>query len=75
MREEEVNGQIQLVRQAPGQTGEICFGGMLATCYWKHDELTAEKWVQTDNGLLLIIEFNLTLKQHSWRSWVALTGR
>ena len=42
MREEEVNGQIQFVRQAPGQTGEICFGGVLATCYWKHDELTAE---------------------------------
>ena len=75
MREEEVNGQIQLVRQAPGQTGEISFGGVLVTCYWKHDKLTAEKWVQTDNGLLLIIEFNLTLKQHSWRSWVALTGR
>ena len=52
MREEEVNGKTQLVRQAPGQPGEIYFGGVLATGYWKHDDLTAQKWVRTDDGLL-----------------------
>jgi len=52
IREEEHNGQKRLVRVAPGQPGEICFGGVLATGYWKHDDLTAEKWVQTDGGLL-----------------------
>ena len=52
MREEQHNGQTRLVRQIAGQSGEFCFGGVRATCYWKHDELTAQKWVRTPSGLL-----------------------
>ncbi|CAE8674828.1 unnamed protein product, partial [Polarella glacialis] len=32
---------------AGGEAGEICFGGVLAACYWKHDELTSQKWIDT----------------------------
>lgn len=46
------DGRLHLVRQPPGQRGEICFGGVLAAGYWKHAGLTAEKWVQTEFGLL-----------------------
>jgi len=44
--------QPPLVRVASGEAGEICFGGVLAAGYWKHDELTREKWVETEHGLL-----------------------
>mmetsp|Transcript_41865 Transcript_41865/g.76059 ORF Transcript_41865/g.76059 Transcript_41865/m.76059 type:complete len:1174 (-) Transcript_41865:155-3676(-) len=30
-----------------GSSGEICFGGVLAQCYWKYEELTREKWIDT----------------------------
>lgn len=29
-----------------GEAGEICFGGVLAACYWKREDLTAQKWVE-----------------------------
>ena len=75
MREEEVSGKTQLVRQAPGQPGEIYFGCVLATGYWKHDDLTAQKWVRTDDGLLYRSGDSAAGGQGSLRSWVALTGR
>jgi len=34
----------------PGEDGEICFGGVLAAGYWKHQQLTEEKWVNTSVG-------------------------
>ena len=52
MRKEQHNGQTRFVRQVAGQSGETCFEGMLAAYYWKHDELTAQKWVRTPWGLL-----------------------
>ncbi|CAK9061774.1 Tyrocidine synthase 2 (Tyrocidine synthase II) [Includes: ATP-dependent proline adenylase (ProA) (Proline activase) [Durusdinium trenchii] len=36
-----------LVPVADGEAGEICFGGVLAACYWKHPELSEQKWVDT----------------------------
>jgi len=41
-------GGCKLVQVAPGEAGEVCFGGVLAACYWKHEELTAEKWIDTE---------------------------
>ncbi|CAJ1415718.1 unnamed protein product [Effrenium voratum] len=31
----------------PGESGEICFGGVLAASYWRRKELTEAKFVQT----------------------------
>lgn len=45
MREE--GDPAVLVQVANGEAGEICFGGVLAACYWKHPELSEEKWVDT----------------------------
>lgn len=48
MREEaQESGPPLLVPVPGGEAGEICFGGVLAACYWKHDELTAQKWIDT----------------------------
>ncbi|CAE7602347.1 tycA [Symbiodinium sp. CCMP2456] len=48
MREEaQESGPPVLVQVPGGEAGEICFGGVLAACYWKHDELTAQKWIDT----------------------------
>jgi len=47
-------GKAELVLQpvAPGEDGEICFGGVLAAGYWKQAKLTEEKWVDTSFGRL-----------------------
>jgi len=42
-------GDIKLTPVPTGERGEICFGGVLAACYWKHDDLTAQKWIETDS--------------------------
>lgn len=42
------NGALTFSQVASGEDGEICFGGVLAACYWKHDDLTAEKWIDTE---------------------------
>ncbi|CAE7029035.1 tycC [Symbiodinium natans] len=48
MREDaQESGPAVLVQVPGGEAGEICFGGVLAACYWKHEELTAQKWVDT----------------------------
>uniref|UniRef100_A0A7S4VJA2 AMP-dependent synthetase/ligase domain-containing protein n=1 Tax=Alexandrium monilatum TaxID=311494 RepID=A0A7S4VJA2_9DINO len=39
----------QLRPAKTGSAGEICFGGVLAACYWKHEELTQQKWVDTEH--------------------------
>nr|AYF56485.1 nonribosomal peptide synthetase 8131 [Ostreopsis cf. ovata] len=31
-----------------GESGEIYFGGVLAACYWKHEDLTKQKWLDTE---------------------------
>ncbi|CAJ1441641.1 unnamed protein product, partial [Effrenium voratum] len=36
-----------LVPVPDGEAGEVCFGGVLAACYWKHEELTEQKWIET----------------------------
>jgi len=41
--------QVTLTPVPTGESGEICFGGVLAACYWKHEELTAQKWIRTPN--------------------------
>lgn len=48
----DMGGPVKLVPVDPGQNGEICFGGVLAQCYWNHEELTNEKWVDTEYGVL-----------------------
>jgi len=40
-------GSVTLTPVPTGETGEICFGGVLAACYWKHEDLTAQKWIRT----------------------------
>jgi amino acid adenylation domain-containing protein len=50
LNEGSLSGKRMLAKLVPvptGEAGEICFGGVLAACYWKHEELTAEKWVDT----------------------------
>jgi len=44
---------FKLTPKAPGEAGEICFGGVLAQSYWKHEDLTLLKFVETEEyGLL-----------------------
>jgi len=40
-------GSTTFVPAETGSSGEICFGGVLAQCYWKYEELTREKWIDT----------------------------
>eukprot|EP00931_Biecheleriopsis_adriatica_P087763 TRINITY_DN6218_c0_g1_i1.p1 TRINITY_DN6218_c0_g1~~TRINITY_DN6218_c0_g1_i1.p1 ORF type:complete len:1080 (+),score=140.11 TRINITY_DN6218_c0_g1_i1:116-3241(+) len=48
MKEEtRTGGPPKLTLAGHGETGEICFGGVLAACYWKNEELTAEKFLVT----------------------------
>jgi len=51
MRAEEQSSDLgappKLVPVPSGEAGEVCFGGVLAACYWKHEELTNEKWIDT----------------------------
>jgi amino acid adenylation domain-containing protein len=41
------SSQVKLEPAPTGEAGEVCFGGVLAACYWKHPDLTKEKWVET----------------------------
>mmetsp|Transcript_140089 Transcript_140089/g.254740 ORF Transcript_140089/g.254740 Transcript_140089/m.254740 type:complete len:1172 (-) Transcript_140089:20-3535(-) len=40
-------GPPKITPAPTGEAGEICMGGVLAPCYWKREELTKEKWLDT----------------------------
>eukprot|EP00930_Biecheleria_cincta_P014198 TRINITY_DN12314_c1_g4_i1.p1 TRINITY_DN12314_c1_g4~~TRINITY_DN12314_c1_g4_i1.p1 ORF type:complete len:1079 (+),score=135.28 TRINITY_DN12314_c1_g4_i1:127-3363(+) len=49
----DASGSVRLHPVDCGEIGEICFGGVLAARYWKNEEKTAEKWIETaDQGRL-----------------------
>eukprot|EP00930_Biecheleria_cincta_P055479 TRINITY_DN4179_c0_g1_i1.p1 TRINITY_DN4179_c0_g1~~TRINITY_DN4179_c0_g1_i1.p1 ORF type:complete len:1089 (-),score=159.96 TRINITY_DN4179_c0_g1_i1:107-3373(-) len=43
----QAGGPPKLTLVSHGETGEICFGGVLAARYWNNEELTAEKFPVT----------------------------
>jgi amino acid adenylation domain-containing protein len=44
---------VRFERRRTGEAGEICFGGVLAACYYMNDELTNQKFIQTEEyGIL-----------------------
>jgi len=47
MQATETGGTTTFVPIPPGEAGEVCFGGVLAACYWNNDELTLQKFVET----------------------------